>query len=181
MVTKTGKVLSLRDEKEIMSGPRGVMIERKEWKKLTENGKHRNIWRLERKYNPKRDNMTDYRYKNEYIPFMKTVSGIYKMTSRQEQYVLDILNYLQHHERRGLQRLCNKCSYKKIILALCIHSQGQDKRFIDLDRDDFCKDLKLNYKNYNRIRDHLSSLDREVSEYYRKHPQVDEKDLDVEV
>ena len=103
------------------------------------------------------------------------------MTSRQEQYVLDILNYLQHHERRGLQRLCNKCSYKKIILALCIHSQGQDKRFIDLDRDDFCKDLKLNYKNYNRIRDHLSSLDREVSEYYRKHPQVDEKDLDVEV
>lgn len=178
IVTGKGQQLCLRDEKALMGGPREVFIEKKQWQKLTEDQKYRRIWRLRKNYEPKYKNNTEYRRNGKYYAFMKAVSSIYKMTTRQEQYVIDIMDFLfLSEDYDGIQELCRKCDYKKIILALCVHSQGTDKRLINLDKDKFCKEIGLKWGVYNRIRDHLFGIEREAADYYYRHPPVDEKDL----
>ncbi len=181
MVTKTGEELSSRDEKATMSGPRGIAIPRKEFKKLSESQKFNRIWMLRKRYEPRSgSDGTEYRHRSSYYPFLKVLVGNYVMTHSQEQYVVDILYFLQldlDGEGRGIKRLCGKCSYGTIILALCLHSQSRDKRYVDLEKDNFCKNLKLSYKRYNQIRDRLSGVEREAAKYYREHPMVEEVDL----
>lgn len=126
-----------------------VLIDKQEYKFLTNKEKYQRIQQLSQKYDPHtQKSTTAYRYEH-YKSFAQVCKSNFQMTFNQLHYVYAILEYFQ--ENKGIQQLHSRCKGEVIVLALCIFSMWRDWRKVDVENDPFCIEVGLTDRQYKII------------------------------